>query len=196
MKILIIGHINSGKSTVSNYLKSKGFKIYSLGDGVKQFIVDMYAILHQLDSNIQPINLNDLYDRDKKEIYRKHMQLISTELLRSFFGDDIWVNYLKRKLIKPRKTSVDLLETLKNNSPSPTRSPGLNDEYIVIDDIRFKNEYELLKDDETISIKITRPTEIKTNHEEIDLIETDYVVNNNQNLDELFKQINKIIECY
>jgi hypothetical protein len=131
------------------------------------------------------------------------MQLISTELLRSFFGDDIWVNYLKRKFIKPRKSTyfdysnqLELVEKLKQSSPSPTRSPGLNEEYIVIDDIRFKNEYELLKDDETITIKITRPEEIKTNHEEIDLIETDYVINNTKSLNELYEQIDKIIECY
>ena len=170
--IILIGHINSGKTTCANYLTNiYKYNKYSLGDGVKKFIVDLYKILHKLDNNISEINIEDLYKRDVKENYRQHMQLLSTDLIRNYFGDNVWIDYLK--------TSI-------SNYP------------FIIDDIRFKNEFETFKNIEnTISIRITRDDEIKSNHiseHDIDNIETDYTIVNNGSLTQLYSKLSTIIK--
>lgn len=166
--ILLIGHINSGKTTIAKYLEEHyGYKKFSLGDGVKKFVVHLYEILNELEG-IEKINLNDLYDREKKEHYRKHLQLLSTELMRKEFGKNIWIDYLK------------------NNISSP----------YVIDDIRFKEEYETFKEN-SIVIKVERDLEIKSDHiseHDLDDLKPDYVIYNNYDLGILYKAIDLIIK--
>jgi len=170
--IILSGHINSGKSTVANYLSKKyGYTKYALGDGVKSFISDLYRFLHILDNNIPTISLNDLYSREEKEKYRKHLQLLSTDLIRNYFGEDVWVNYLKNKI----------------------------DKYpFVIDDIRFKNEYFTFKNftKNVISIKIKGNNEKESTHiseHDVDDIKFDYEIENTNNLPELYSKIDEII---
>ena len=169
--IILLGHINSGKTTCADYLAKKyNYNKYSLGDSVKTFIVDLYKILNLLDSNINPININDLYNRDTKELYRKHMQLISTDLIRNYFGDDVWINYL-----------------IKNIDKKP----------FVIDDVRFKNEYEIFNTFNVISIRIIRNNEIKNEHiSETNLndIKTDYTIINDNDLNKLYNKIDIIMK--
>jgi adenylate kinase family enzyme len=168
MNIILLGHINSGKTTVANYIAQKyNYNHYALGDGVKVFIVDLFKILHKLDHNIDEIELKDLYDRSKKEKYRQCMQLISTDLVRKYFGEDIWINFLKNKVKEP----------------------------YVIDDIRFKEEYEFFKDN-SISIKIKRPDELNMNHiseHDVDDIKTDYTIINDSDLESLYYKIDCIL---
>lgn len=166
MRFIILGHINSGKSTISNYICQKyDFKHYALGDGVKKVLVEI-ADLFDIK-----ISIHDLYNRKIKEKYREQMQKISTDILKKNFGDNIWIDYLKRRLPE--------------------------DKY-VIDDIRFKNEYEAFHDDKTISIRIIRPgQEIQSNHiSEHDLDDTvaDFTIVNDSDLDDLFKQVDLIMQ--
>ena len=171
MNIIILGHINSGKSETAKYIQEKyGYTIYSLGDGVKNFIVDMFAILHEINpEKYETIELNDLYNRDTKEDYRKHMQLIATDLCRRYFGSDVWINYLKQKLIYSSK--------------------------YIIDDIRFKSEYEAFKHS-AVSIRLIRDCELSSNHiseHELDDIVANYNIINNGSINDLHLMIDKIM---
>ena len=202
--IIISGHINSGKTTTALYLVEKyGYIKYSLGDGVKSFIVDLYSILNILDPNISKINLEDLYSRDKKEQYRKHMQILSTDLVRKYFGEDVWINYLKHKIELETKQNTNLKCSLEGcdcdkhcdlnkgcnlNEISKSKQP------FIIDDIRFKNEY--LSFSDAIRIKIIRNNEVSSLHiseHDVDDLNFDYIIENNGNLDDLYKKIDEIM---
>jgi len=167
--IIILGHIGSGKTTMANYISKKyGYNHYALGDGVKYFIHDLYEVLHILDSNIEPIPLINLYSKDKNK-YRSHLQLLSTELVKKDFGQDIWIKYLDNKL--------DITKPY------------------VIDDVRFKNEYDHYHSN-AVSIRIFRDDEIYSSHcseHELDDIVPDYKINNNNSILMLYKQIDEIM---
>jgi len=192
--IILSGHINSGKSTVANYLVEKyNYTKFSLGDEVKLFICDLFTVLHSLNNNIPIINLADLYSRDKKEQYREYMQLIATDIIRNYFGSDIWVECLKRKIDKNMKIyykqqnletqnkqqnltqnlkTTDKQQNLAQNLETTDEQNIMNQQNIknnfpfVIDDIRFKNEYSFFKnsDSNVISIRIKGKNETQSNH--------------------------------
>ncbi len=176
MKILLIGKAGSGKSTVAKHLINKyHLKKYSLGDAVKSMTVDILNLC-----NI-PVKLNDLYNTTKKKQYRKYMQQIGTDICQKYFGKTCWCDILKTKINNDRCTNF------------------------IIDDIRFKTEYNYWYDDDTISIKLIRNQAYLYNthnaeamHQsetEMESIKCDYTINNDDiTLDELFKHIDEIIE--
>ena len=173
--IIIGGHINAGKTTIANYLiNTYKYNKYSLGDGVKHFVSDLYSILHKIDPNIQEIELDEMYNRDTKEQHREKMQLIATELIRKYFGDDIWLKYIEDKIKFP----------------------------FVIDDLRFENEYSHFKKMlNTIYIRVIRDEEILSDHisenqlDDTNKIKPDYVIKNiNGDLNKLYDDINMIID--
>jgi dephospho-CoA kinase len=167
--IILTGHISSGKTTTAQYLHDKyGYNHYALGNGVKYFIHDLFDVLNSLDPSIQPISLNELYYNKTK--YRPYLQRLSTELIKKDFGEDIWIKYLD-----------NIIDTSKP---------------YVIDDIRFKNEYEHYKNN-AIFIRIKRDNEIYSSHcseHDIDDITTDYTIINNGDLNDLYKNIDDIIQ--
>ena len=81
------------------------------------------------------INLKELYGNKSPEI-RKLLQLEGTEKGRNVFGDDIWIKYVKAwgELYMSR---------------------GIK--YIIIPDIRFKNELEFIKNNGGIIFRMHAP---------------------------------------
>lgn len=167
--IILLGHINSGKTTIANYLRNRyHYNTYALGTGVKQFVVDLYQTLHDIDSNIQPIRYADLNDRRVKEQYRPHMQKISTEVVRKYFGGDVWVRYLD--------TQID------HTHP------------YIIDDIRFKNEFNYYSP-KCMSIRVRRDDETANQHiseHDVDDVRVDCEISNNGTLDDLYNKIDAL----
>ena len=170
--IIIGGHINAGKTTIANYLvENYNYHKFSLGDGVKHFVSDLYQILHIIDPNISEIKLEEMYDRNTKEKHRRKMQLISTELVRKYFGDDAWVKYLNKKIKFP----------------------------FVIDDVRFINEYLHFKHMlHTVYIRVIRDEEMTSTHiseHELDNVKPDYIIRNiDGDIDRLYDTIDLIID--
>jgi hypothetical protein len=91
-------------------------------------------------------------------------------------GKNIWIEVVKRKILKE-------LEKNKN---------------IVITDVRFPNELELIKTFGGIIIRVTRDS-VNTQldvHESEKLIETlqvDYDIQNNGTIEELYKKISELV---
>ena len=171
--IIIGGHINAGKTTIANHLINKyKYNKYSLGDGVKHFVSDLYNILHTINPCISSIELEEMYNRNTKEQHRQKMQLIATDLIRKYFGDDVWVEYLTKNIKFP----------------------------FVIDDVRFINEYNYFKKMlDVIYIRVVRNDEILSNHiseHQLDNIKPDYEIINNDNIDDLYNKIDEIINEY
>lgn len=97
------------------------------------------------------------------------MQKIGTDVCRETFGKDVWCNLLA--------------EDLKT------------DQYVV-EDIRFKSEYEYFKRNGSKSIRIISDKSICSTHSsenDLDDIETDYVIYNDKDIEHLEKEIGKII---
>lgn len=140
MKVAFIGKMMSGKTTSANYLvRNYGFTRLAFADPVK---VAAAKLLNLLEIEIGPEGSWESedafwdYDRIQREkgnpAVRKLLQLVGTELGRELIGyEDVWVDLLL--------SQVD------------------NHEHVVVDDCRFPNEAEALRDAGFSLIRVTRP---------------------------------------
>ena len=105
---------------------------------------DMIKVNLMVHHNIQ---LNELYGEKSPEI-RKLLQLEGTEKGRNIFGEDIWIRYVK---------AFGELHM----------SRGIK--YIIIPDVRFKNELEFIKNNGGIIFRMHAPNrnEIRLRKESI-----------------------------
>lgn len=167
--LMLIGEIGSGKTTVGNYLQTRGYRKFALGDRVKKFIVELTAEMHSIDNSNVKITMENLNDRHSKELYRPYMQKIATEVCRGVLGEDIWCDALSK--------DID--------------SDGTK---FVVEDVRFMNEYNYFKKKGCKSVRIaSRGLARGTNYDhssetELEGLKTDYVIYNTGTIDELFEQ--------
>lgn len=129
----------SGKTTAAQYLmQTQGFRGLKFADGLKNMTMSfLYSF------GIDPDMVDRYVNGDLKEIVipevgvtSRHLQrTLGTEWGRKHIGDDIWVRLMSHKVDAWTKAGC----------------------FIVIDDLRFLNEYELLKDNGALIIRVTRP---------------------------------------
>ena len=164
---LISGLAGSGKSTIANYIMQKfDIKKYSLGDVLKEALVEVGNLFND------PITLSDLYDTKKKKQYRHHMQAFGTDILRKYFGDDIFNIALEKR--------VDNLKSFKNEYDYWVNySEKYNYKLITLRVIRNQNS---LKENEKIHIS-----------EQLLGVGFMELINNDGSKDELYKQIDTIL---
>ena len=126
------------------------------------------------DHKFSKINIlaNPIYN-DYCLTIRQLMQSFGTQLMRTYFGDDIWIK-----------------STLQNHFG----------ENLIISDLRFKIEYESVKKKKGTIIYIDRPECVPGNHasekEVIELLNDnkfDYVVDNSGDLSQLFNNLKDIV---
>lgn len=175
MKLLLIGNSKSGKSTMSEYLNQKyGFSVYSLGNYVKYFTHDICKIFNKTD-NVDIPDLEEFFDVNSKNKYRKYFQLFGTDLCQKWFGKEVWCEQLYKDLIK-------------NNELNEYKS-------IVIDDCRFQHEYEYFVKLGFIPIKINRNVIIDNHISEIELksIPYEYLIDNNNDIEQYHINIENLI---
>lgn len=180
MKIIgIIGSIGSGKSTVSKYLISNGFKEYYfskyLKEGIQHFfgIEDKYLYGSQKDKeeNIPEWkNING----------RKLMQHFGT-YMRDNFDQEFWIKRTENEIIKDIENGVDR---------------------IVISDIRYENELEFARILGANILFIERNNssnfnnnnhESESNFEIFKKTKNVKIIENNDTLETLYKKIDLII---
>lgn len=175
MKLLLIGNSKSGKSTMSEYLNQKyGFSVYSLGNYVKYFTHDICKIFNKTD-NVDIPDLDEFFDVNSKNKYRKYFQLFGTDLCQKWFGKEVWCEQLYKDLIK-------------NNELNEYKS-------IVIDDCRFQHEYDYFVKLGFIPIKINRNVIIDNHISEIELksIPYEYLIDNNNDIEQYHINIENLI---
>ena len=121
--LLVSGKAGSGKTTLSHYLtqthpQHELFVEFALADKLKQLT---FKLLKLFDV---PINsVADLDNRATKEKYRKYLQQIATECVRSTFGEDFWCQQILS----------DVMSNLEQNKN------------VIISDIRFPNEQQFFE---------------------------------------------------
>jgi phosphomevalonate kinase len=175
MIIGVSGKMGTGKDyIIENYIKP--FIENELGEKcIILSFADMIKINLMVHHNIQ---LDELYGRKTPEI-RNLLQLEGTEKGRCVFGDNIWIRYVKAwyELHKSR---------------------GIK--YILVPDVRFKNEYDFIKQN-GIVFRINAPNrnekrlrdesfneenynKIKNHQSEIELddFKFDIIINNDNNI--------------
>jgi dephospho-CoA kinase len=180
------GLAGSGKDTTGKYLcNTYNFKKLSFGQSLK----DICAILSGWP--IELLNGESVEHRMKREtlihpIYGKtprgFLQYVGTDLLRNQIHPDILVNIIDDKL------------KILNNDIS------MNQHKIVITDVRFANEVDLINKYHGQIVTIKRPNiNINTRasqhaSEQLFNIENDTVINNNGSIEDLFMTIEDLIE--
>jgi dephospho-CoA kinase len=143
----IIGAANSGKGTAAKIFKDKGFTEFSFADSVKDSVASIFGFDRKL---LQGDTKKSREFREEENLYwskklgyrvtpRSLLAEFSTDIMRNKFHKDIWVDSLEKKLIG-------------------------NKENIVISDVRFLNEANMLKNLGATLILAVRPNYLTADH--------------------------------
>jgi hypothetical protein len=172
----ITGLKRSGKDTISDYINTN-YK-YNKVSFVKP-LKDICKTLFDLTSEQLNGDEKEIIDKRYGCTPRKIMQFIGTDLFRNNMkiikdSDNIWVNVLKRKLLK-------------------------NKNKFVISDVRFQNEIDMIQSIGGIIIRVDRKDLIykKDNHESENinsLKKINFTINNNLSLEHLYRKIDIIFK--
>jgi hypothetical protein len=196
-KLSITGKANSGKNTLSKLLineifqqkflaKSKGdlykgSELIAFADPIKEMAQLMFPNLNKeylygpshLRNGIVPQAFKD----GSPLTIRNLLQDIGTGLGRSY-KDDIWLDVFNHRFSQ--------VENLKS--------------VVIIPDVRFRNEFDHLKQKGFYQIKLIRDSIVKsthiseTNQDGIKFSEFHYVVHNNGTIEDLESEVVKIVQ--
>ena len=179
--IAVCGYKRSGKDTIAEYLtKNYNYNHYKITDKLRKVV----QLLFNLNDNDYEKNKEENDDR-WNTTPRKMMQFIGTEVfqykiqeLLPNIGRNFWIKSL---------LSDELLDNINNNNHK-----------IVISDLRFIHEYENLKQ-LNIPLVVIKVTNNKIKNIDNHISETehlkipiDYEIENNDTLQQLYDNINKI----
>jgi dephospho-CoA kinase len=132
-KIAFIGKMMSGKTTASKFLvESREFGRLAFAYPVKEFSVRTLNSLAHMFGREQNWTMETLEQRKSEPQVRKLLQLVGTELGRELVGyENVWVDLL-----------IDKVEYMDR---------------VVVDDCRFPNEAEALKEAGFTIVRVIRP---------------------------------------
>jgi hypothetical protein len=197
MIIAISGLIGSGKDTVADYLVNlHEFRRESFAGNLKNAMCEIFGWDRDMLEGRSKSSREWREQVDEwwaKRLDMPHLtprwilQHVGTDVIRGHFHDDMWLASLENKL---RKTDDD----------------------IVISDVRFKNEVKMLKDLGAVCVEVIRGDRpawyqhavdgdtkkletLKVHRSEYDWIGTEFdaTLDNNGTLDDLYKQVEKLI---
>lgn len=179
-KILIglKGLAGSGKDTVANYLiENHKFTKIAFADPLKNIlsIITGWPLeMIQGDSPESRKFRETVVHPDFGMTCRKMLQMIGTELFRNQFNKDIWLKIAKRTIIN---------------------CPGNK---VVISDVRFPNEAEMIQELGGYIFNIERPNEEllevpSHSSEQLFSVTNEIIVKNNTTIEDLYQTIEKLI---
>ena len=172
MIIGLSGYARSGKDTVADHLVNVyGFSQKSFAAKMKEAMYILNPIIHS--DSIGPIRYQGLVDvygldvvKDKYPEARRLLQVFGTEVGRSMFGSDFWVNL-----------TLDEAHSF----------------HTVISDVRFKNEADAIRLQGGQIWRVNRdgisPVGGHSSEVDLDDYEFDKVLNNNETIADLHKLI-------
>jgi len=149
MIIGLSGYKQSGKTTLANRLATRGFKKVSFKDGLIAEMMDTLPDVLRAMCYEYGTSLDKLF-KDKPIVMRALMQNYGTNLRRNE-DNDYWVNIWK--------------ESVSNTKGN-----------IVVDDVRFKNEAQAVKDAGGILIRVIKEGQVNTDphQSEVEHLELEY----------------------
>lgn len=193
IKIAISGKANSGKDTLAKLCLdaltdkyglqfSGGMIKAAFADPIKEIIKTMFPrtkrnVLYGPSKNRSTI-VDGAHKDGSPLTYRALLQDLGTEVGRGY-KESIWLDILDFKSEKAEKKNIGLF---------------------IVTDVRFKNEFEHVKNNGYITIRIKRDSQLQMTHssemeqELIDDSEFDYVIDNNGTLDDLRRNVTGIFQ--
>jgi len=182
MIIGVLGRKGSGKDTVSDYVITKfNFEKMIIAEPLKNACRELFNFSdEQLYGDLKETN-----DPQWEVSPRKVLQWLGTDVFRNRIGElnpnignNFWVNLLK----------VRYLQKLKKNKDSK----------IIVSDVRFQNEIDVIHQLGGKVIKLTRPSinnvDAHESEKNIDNLKGDYDIMNDGSLDELYKKVEEIFK--
>lgn len=175
MIIGISGYAKSGKDTVANHIcKHYEFEKAAFADVLRQCLFALNPVVSSMEypalrykRAIAIFGYEDAKNRFPE--IRKLLQLMGTEIGRNILGEDVWVNALFNKL-------------------------SIHSKNYVISDVRFPNEFDAVKANFGLMVRVDRPEygPVNDHPSEIALDEHkfDCYLDNNGSIDNFHKQIN------
>ena len=177
------GRSGSGKTTAANYLKDKHqFCIFSFSTPLKAVVSELFDIsLFCLSNSFAKNQILSSWGKTPREI----LQIFGTECVRDHFGQDFWVNHMRKTLLPYRCSSLqERFHLSKFNK--------------VIDDCRFPEEISMVSDLGGYVVHIERPDnplEINQSHssEQCDFSRAHHIINNDSDLITLYNNLDTSI---
>lgn len=178
MIIVLVGKIGSGKSTVADFLKSRGFIELSFAEPIKQFAIALgFENKSVYGTQAEKNTVDEFWGISGRQM----MQRFGTDIMRNYGHmiepsiANIWVKALEQKIT-----------TLKKDCD------------IVISDCRFEDEAVMARSHNALIVRLERDnTQFNIDHESeknTDKIRADYVYKNNKTKEDLRSFIQTIIE--
>ena len=188
-KVAIIGKAGSGKDTVYKILSKNRYnqviltgqvemKKIAFADSVKEIAMKMYPFLKKnvlfAPSKLRSTRIPNSFKDGQPLTVRQLLIDIGTKLGRSY-NENIWIENLILKVNKLNKVQSNKM--------------------IVVTDVRFRNEFDALKNNNFFMIKLNRDDHTlindisETQQDEIKDYEFNFILNNNGTLKELDKEI-------
>lgn len=215
MKLLgITGKKRSGKDTISDYLVEKyGYIKYAFADPLKMGVKEMFGFNDQQMWGSDKDVIDERWGVSPRDI----VTIMGTELLQfdihkhtdklNHIGRKIWVHrfkmwYDENKLKYDKDISIwfDGIKELLNYDIDYSEAIKLSPRpqfKVIVSDIRFKHEAEIIKELGGVIIKIERPSLNDDNQHlsetEMDKIDYDFQINNDSSVSDLYDGIDGII---
>lgn len=161
MLIGLVGKKGSGKDTVADFLIDRfNFMKIAFADPLKKVLQVLFLLE---DRQLHDPKYKEMVDDRWGMSPRQMMQMMGTDIVRAKFGEDFWLKHMDY--------------TLKQHETK----------FIVISDVRFKNEAEWVRNNGGILIRLRTETDNLTldTHQsecELDEISTDYEILNDKSL--------------
>lgn len=176
----LVGKKGSGKDTVADYLVEKyGYQKYAFAGRLKKVVAHLFDIP---ETSMSCAHQKEEIDPRWGLSPRQMMQQVGTDLVRNHYGDDFWIRHYRF-----------WLASALSSSP-----------HIVVSDVRFQNEADVILEQGGILLRIVRPSMNKTKKGEEDthISETELdslrgvhgVVENSGTFSELFDQVESFLD--
>lgn len=179
--------MQSGKTTVADYFEARGAQPVKFAGALKAMVATLLRECGEDDKTVHEAVYGSLKEMPIEELGRKSsrqlQQTLGTEWGRNMVHPEIWLNTVKLKIAMYQKLALN----------------------VVIDDLRFPNEYDMLKArDDAVLIKVVRPGfTYKGGHGSEGLLDDrsfDHIIYNDGGTDSwqrnLYEQAARIISCY
>jgi dephospho-CoA kinase len=138
-RIAFVGPMGSGKTTAAEYLVKQGFTRVGFADAVKDIAAEVMEAFDAALGFGGPVWDRDRINENKGTPgIRKLLQVVGTDIGRELYGDDVWINKLLSEL-------------------DPDTS-------YVIDDVRFPNEAQALRESGFTIVRIDRDPDDRTHY--------------------------------
>lgn len=171
--VAFIGEIGAGKTTAAKYVANR-HKLLRLAFAgpLKEMLKQLGLSEEQVNGSLKETPCDLLCGKTP----RKAMQLIGTEWGRDLIGAPLWANVWSKEADYRLKKDCS----------------------IVVDDARFNNEFQVIRDRGGVFVRVERPGErsVFTGHaseEDHRLLVADYTIENDGSLPELLTKVDAAI---